>query len=288
MGAVRPPVGPGAGGSSPGASPSLSRRGLLRLGLGLAWGLGWPARAGAAVDTRRGAFTARAAILYGAFRFEGSGVIEEAIDRTAGRYQVRISGRGHEMSTEIESTGALREGRWAPLRFTDRFVVYGRESRLDIAYDHERRQVRYHGRSETFLLRRIRVTDDTVAIPAGMHVDDVVSATLNHAEGRWPPEADGTLATRVVRRQRIPGEAPDEAQRRYRAELVPFTLRVGPDTGGRASAALDLTRFSSWAREDEPARIVFGPDRRPESITAAMILGTSLAIRIDPAPAATS
>jgi hypothetical protein len=74
--------------------------------------------------------------------------------------------------------------------------------------------------------------------------------------------------------------------RRYRAELEPFLIRVAPEANGRATALLDMTRFSSWAREDEPARIVFGADRRPESITASLILGTSLAIRIGPAPAA--
>jgi hypothetical protein len=193
------------------------------------------------------------------------------------------------MTTEIESTGILRQGRWAPLRFTDRFVVYGRESRLEIAYDYDRRLIQYRGRSETFLMRRLRITDDTVQIPAGVHVDDVVSATLNYSESRWPPEADGSLATRVVRRQRRRGETPDDTEQRYRAELVPFTLRVGTDAGSvRTTAALDLTRFSSWAREDEPARIVFGPDRRPETITATLILGTSLAIRIEPGPAAAS
>jgi hypothetical protein len=236
----------------------------------------------AEIDARRGAFTARAALLYGLLRFEGSGIIEEAIDRAAGRYEVRITGRGHEMTTEIESTGILRGGRWAPLRFQDRFVIYGRESRLEISHDHARRLIQYRGRSETFLLRRLRVTDDAVPVPAGVHVDDVVSAALNYAEGRWPPEADGRLVTRVVRRQRSPGEGPDETERRYRAELVPFELRVGADAGGRATAALDLTRFSSWAREEEPARIVFGANRRPETIIATLILGTSLAIRIEP------
>jgi hypothetical protein len=254
----------------------------------LARALGRPPGAAALPDARRGVFTARAALLYGAFRFEESGTIEETIDRAAARYEVRITGRGSEMSTEIESTGILRDGRWAPLRFTDRFVVYGRESRLDIGYDYDRRLVQYRGRSETFLLRRIRVTDDTVPIPAGVHVDDVVSATLNYSEGRWPPEADGTLVTRVVRRQRRRGESPDDALPGYRAELVPFALRVGTDTSGRATAALDLTRFSSWAREDEPARIVFGPGRRPETITATLILGTSLTIRIEPGPAPAS
>ena len=94
--------------------------------------------------------------------------------------------------------------------------------------------------------------------------------------------------TRVVRRQRIPGERPDDAERRYRAELVPFELRVASEANGRATALLDMTRFSSWAREEEPARIVFGADRRPESITATLILGTSLAIKFGPAPVAAS
>jgi hypothetical protein len=201
--------------------------------------------------------------MYGLFRFEESGIIDEAIDRAAGRYEVKITGQGEGMATEIVSTGTLRDGRWAPLRFTDRFVVYGRESRLEIIYDYERRLIRYRGRSETFLLRRIRVTDDTLPLPVGTHVDDVVSATLNHSEDRWPPEANGALVTRVVRRQRGQREGPDDVDGRYRAELVPFELRVGPGAGGRPTALMDLTRFSSWAREDEPARIVFGADRRP-------------------------
>jgi hypothetical protein len=167
-------------------------------------------------------------------------------------------------------------------------VVYGRESRLEITYDYPQRVIHYRGRSETFVLRRIRTTDDTLALPTDVHVDDVVSATLNYADGRWPAEPDGRLVTRVVRRQRIPGERPDDVDRRYRAELVPFELRVTTEAGGRATALLDMTRFSSWAREDEPARIVFGADRRPESITASLILGTSLTIRIAPAPVSAS
>jgi hypothetical protein len=268
-----------------GGPPSLSRRALL--GTALAWAIGRPGRVLGDVDARKGSFTARAQILYGAFRFEESGVIDERIDRAAGSYEVRISGRGHEMTTELESTGTLRDGRWAPLRFTDRFVVYGRESRLEITYDYARRAIQYHGRSETFLLRRVRATDDTVALPAGLHVDDVLSATLNYAEGRWVPEADGRLATHVVRRRRVPGEGPDDAERR-RAEIVPFVLQVGTDAGGRATAALDMTRFSSWAKEDEPARIVFGANRRPETITATLVLGTSVTIRLESALAVAS
>src|SRR5262245_54254278 len=83
--------------------PRLDRRSLL--GMALAWVL-VPARwAAAEIDTRKGAFNARAAILYGALRFEENGVIEESIDRRTGRYEVRITGRGNEMTTDIESTG---------------------------------------------------------------------------------------------------------------------------------------------------------------------------------------
>ena len=92
---------------------------------------------------------------------------------------------------------------------------------------------------------------------------------------------DGRLATHVVRRRRTPGERPDDAERRSRAEIVPFALQVGhgrrrPRHGGAGSDAV-----SSWAREDEPARIVFGTNRRPETITATLMLGTSLTIRIE-------
>ena len=256
--------------------------------MALAWLLAPGRRAAAEIEVKKGAFSANVALLFGALRFEEHGVIEESIDRAAGRYQVRATGSGSEMTTEIESTGVLREGRWAPVRFTDRFVVYGRESKLEVSYDLPNGRIHFQGRSETFFLRRVRETDDTLVVPPGTHVDDVISATLNYVEGRWPAEADGRFLTRIVRRQKAPGERPDDVERRYRAELVPFEMRVGPDTDGRATALLDLTRFSSWAREDQPARIVFGANRRPETITASMILGTSLTIKIGPLPVSAS
>jgi len=49
---------------------------------------------------------------------------------------------------------------------------------------------------------------------------------------------------------------------------------------GRLTAAIDLTRFSSWAREGKPGRIVVGPDRRPESLAAPLMLGTSFGVRL--------
>lgn len=265
-----------------GSGHVIARRALLAGAL--AWVLS-PARgASGAVETQRATFTARVAIMYGLLRFEETGTIEESIDRPAGRYEIHVTGRGDEVSTEIHSAGVLRNGRWTPTRFEDHFAVYGRQARLQITYDHARGTAAYHGRSETFLLRRLRAVDDVVPLPPGVHVDDVISATLNYADGRWPAEPDGSLTTRVVRRQRRPREAPDDVDSVYRAELVPFVLRVSVDAAGKPVAVFDLTRFSTWAREEEPGRIAFGADRRPESISASLILGTSIDIRITGPP----
>lgn len=237
-----------------------------------------------AAEARNGTFEADAALLWGALSFHLTGTIEESVDRAAGHYAVAIRGRGSDITNAVDCTGILREGRWAPRETHSRFLVYGRESRSDVLYDWDRRRIEYRNRSETFFTRRLRVTDDVLAIAGGTHVDDVVSATLNYADGQWPPEPDGSLRTYVVRRHRPTGEGPDDVQRHYRAELVPFVLRVTTDPAtGRPTALFDLTRFSSWARETEPARIVFGAHRRPESITSSLMLGTSVAIRIDSA-----
>jgi hypothetical protein len=257
----------------------MDRRRFLALALGLALA---PVRlARAAPEVRTGTFEADVGILWGALTFHVTGTIQETVDRDAGRYAVAIRGQGEDITNEVDSTGVLREGRWTPQRTRSRFLVHGRESRSEVVYDWSRRIIEYHNRSETFFMRRLRVTDDTVTAPEGMHVDDVISATLNYGDGFWPPQADGSLLTHVVRRQRPAGEGADDVQRRYRAELVPFVLRVTTDPAtGRPMALFDLTRFSSWAKENQPARIVFGPQRRPESISSSMMLGTSVAIRL--------
>ena len=59
-----------------------------------------------------------------------------------------------------------------------------------------------------------------------------------------------------------------------------YTPDPGSDPGAPPSDA--------FTYQVNPARIVFGPHRRPETITASLILGTSLAIRIEPAQAAAS
>jgi hypothetical protein len=214
------------------------------------------------------------------FTLHLAGVMDEVIDRAAGRYDVTIIGEGSRIANRIESHGVLRGGRWAPVRTTSWFQVVGREARTDLLYDYAARTASYRYRGETFLLRRQRVAEDVLSLPAA-HVDDAISAILNYAENRWPVEADGSLYTQLVRRHRPANEGPDDVDKLYRAELVSLVLKVGPDPESHKPTALfDLSPFSSWAREDRPARIVFGPDRRPELITSSLMLGTSVTISL--------
>lgn len=258
----------------------IDRRQFLTLPL--AFLLAPLARAAAAGgEARRGTYTADVGILYDILTFHLDGTLEESIDRAVGRYTVRVAGHGESIANRIESNGMLRNGRWVPLRTASWFQVHGRESRTEITYDWERWTIAYHARAETFLLRRLRVVDDQLSVPDGALVDDAFSATLNYAGGHWSPQADGSLRTQVVRRRRRDGEGADDTAGTYRAELVPFELKVAPDpVTGKATALIDMTRFSSWAQRSRPARIVFGADRRPELITTSLILGTSVTIRL--------
>lgn len=228
------------------------------------------------------------AILYGMFTLKLKGTIDETVDHAAGRYDVKIAGEGGRIANRIDCQGILRDGRWCPLRTTSWFQVVGREARTQLAYDWDARRAEYHYRGETFLLRRLRVVDDVVSLPAA-RVDDAISAILNYAEGRWTPEPDGSLRTRVIRRHRSANEGPDDVADAYRAELLPVLLKIGPDPESRKpTALLDFTGFSSWAREDRPARIVFGADRRPELIASSLILGTTITIELRTAAGAAS
>jgi hypothetical protein len=263
----------------------ITRRQFLTLPLALVLiPLALPLRHGSPESrSSRGAYTVDIGLLYGALTFHLEGTVTETADWAASRYEVRIQGEGDGISNRIRSIGISSSGRWTPLETHSSFSVKGRETQSDVTYDWNQRTVVYHYREDTFFLRRLRVADDVVSIPHGMHLDDSVSATLNYADQRWPPQPDGTFETHVVRRKRPDNERPDDAQKAYRAELVPFGFRVttDPATGGR-TAQFDLTRFSSWARRTRPARITFAPDGRPEQITMEMILGTLVKIELHP------
>lgn len=256
----------------------VNRRYFLTLGL---FALLTPSRLHAQPVVRREGFAADIGILYQLFTFQLRGDVQESVDRVAGRYDVRVDGRGDGIASRIESTGEWRERRWRPLRSASWFQVLGRESRVQVTYDYARRLVEYHARGETFLMRRLRIVDDVVALPVGASIDDAVSASLNFRDGHWVPGADGQLHTLVVRRRRSENEGPDDVAQTYRAEIVPLDLKLEPDPQTRRSSALlDLSRFSSWARESRPARIVFDDERRPALVTGSMILGTSVTIRL--------
>src|SRR5437762_1626648 len=218
----------------------LSRRQFVALVLALVMAPGrLPAAEPAA---RRSGYSVDVGLLYRMLSFHLEGTVEEQVDRAAGRYEVHSSGQGDRIASRVESKGVLRDGRWVPVRAASQFEIYGRQSRTEIAYDHERRSAEYHARGETFLMRRLRVVDDVLKIPEGMHVDDAFSALLNYRDGRWSPDAQGRLLTHVVRRRQSDSEGPDDVASAYRAELAPLELTVAPDPESQKPAAhLDLS-----------------------------------------------
>jgi len=257
----------------------IGRRDFLTLPLAL---LLLPlARASAGTVAYSAPYQVDVRLLYGVLTYHLDETLAESIDRAAGRYDVVMAGAGDGIANRIESSGVLRQGRWAPLRSQSFFSVKGRESRGDVTYDYTAHRIDYHFKGETFFLRRVRVVDDSLAMPDRMLIDDAISATLNYADRLWPAQADGDLLTHIVRRKIASNEAPDDVQEHYRAELAPLKLKVAVDGETRKPIArFDLTRFSSWARQSQPAQITFGADRRPEQLTLPMILGTSVQVSL--------
>ena len=231
------------------------------------------------IDVYTATYSADVGILYDMLTLHLRGHIEETIDRRNGHYRVVATGEGSSIRNRFESSGVLGAGRWKPIRTKSHFDVRGRQSETDVAFDWSKREVRYQAQGETFFLRRVRRVDDILSVPEGVHIDDVMSATLNYADKRWPAEPDGIQRTLVVRRRRAENEGPDDVAAAYRAEIVPFEMKPVRDSSGKSTASFDLSRFSSWAKPSEPARIVFAASRRPEMIATSMILGTSVIIR---------
>jgi hypothetical protein len=262
--------------------PLLSRRTFLTLPLSAL--LTNATRAHAAPQTHAapqivtGRYAADVGILYDLLSLRLEGSIEERLDWVRGEYRVRANGSGQGIANRLESMGILIRGRWAPVQTESWFDVRGRESVTRVGYDWANSQVIYHARAETFFLRRVRTVDDILPMPRGVHIDDVMTATLNFADGRWLPQPDGSHRTLVVRRRRADDEGPDDVATSYRAEIVPFELIVDVDASGKRTARFDLSRFSSWAKPSEPARIIFDSSGRPEVIRTSMILGSSVKI----------
>lgn len=258
----------------------LTRRRFLTLPLAAAIGAAVPAWAANVAAPRRG-YALDVGLLWNLLRFTDRGTINEQVDRAAGTYEITVVGEGSGLiQTRIEAQGIRGSDRWMPRRTRSRFVVRGRESRVDVAYDYDRGLITFRARSETFFLGRERLVDDAVTLPRGLRVDDALSALLNYQEQLWAPDARGIFRTNIVRRERAADERPDDVKSTgYRAELVPFEFRIERD-----AAVFDLTRFSSWATDDAPGRVAFGPDRRPAQLNASLILGTRVTIQFGPPP----
>jgi hypothetical protein len=221
-------------------------------------------------------------VLFNVLTLSMTGTVTQEIDRKAGRYRVTMNGKGIGISTGTEATGLIQDGRFKPLESRSFHVIRGRSNTSVTTYDYARQRAELHAVAYTLLLSRRRQIDDAIALPQDRPVDDLVSAALNFAAGTLDREADGTYYTSVMRRKRAENEGTDDvAPDGYRAELVPLRFRPAPDgPDGRLSALIDITRFSSWARSDQPARVVFAPDRLLESVQSSLILGTTLSVRV--------
>src|SRR5438309_1353820 len=98
-----------------------------------------------------------------------------------------------------------------------------------------------------------------------------------HLEGNFDERVDRGAGRYEVRGA---GQGSGIANR-LESSGVLLDLTVTADPESRAPAALvDFSRFTSWARQNRPARVVFDDERRPTLITGSMILGSSVAIRL--------
>jgi hypothetical protein len=266
------------------SAPAISRRGVL-LGLGsLVLGSTLPFRHAAATPPAARTFDYRVDIsmLYALLRYSVGGSMVEEIDAGAGRYRVLITGSGTGVTTRIEARGLIDHGRYRPLELKSAHSFLGRPSSLSISYDYARGLVDYHAVGHTLLSGRRRQVDDVVALPPGRPVDDAVSAGLNFAAGRLEQDPDGAYRMTVLRRSRPRGEGPDEVTPgAYRVEIVPVRFQIEPDSStGKLIARVDMSGWSSWARADQPARLVFSPERRLESIESHLIWGSAVRMRL--------
>jgi hypothetical protein len=262
----------------------LSRRAVLLLGLGwLVLGSWLPTRRAMAAPPAARNFDYRVEIsmLFDLIRYSVSGTMVEEVDAGAGRYRVLITGSGTGVSSRVEARGLIENGRYRPLELKSAHSMAGRPSSLSITYDYARGLVDYHAVGHTLLRGRRRQVDDVVALPPGQPVDDAISASLNFSAGRLEQGPDGAYRMTVLRRSRPRGEGPDDVTPgAYRVEVVPVRLQVEPDLGtGKLIARVDLSGWSSWARPDQPARLVFTPERRLESIESRLAFGSAVRMR---------
>ena len=266
------------------SEPALSRRAVI-LGLGaLVLGHTLPPRRAAAASAAVRMFGYRVDIsmLFDLLRYSVDGSMVEEVDAGAGRYRVLITGSGTGVSSRIEAQGLIDNGRYRPLELKSAHSFVGRPSSLSITYDYARGLVDYHAFGHTLLSGRRRQVDDVVILPPDQPVDDAVSAGLNFAAGRLDQDPDGAYRMTILRRSRPRGEGPDDVTPgAYKVEVVPVRFQVEPDPDtGKLIARIDMSRWSSWARADQAARLVFTSERRLESIESRLIWGGAVRMRL--------
>ena len=94
---------------------AIDRRQFLTLPLALVLAPLGRAFAGA-VETYRAPYGVDVRLLYGVLTYHVAGTFIQSIDRPGGRYEATVEGEGDGIANRIESSGALRQGRWVPLR----------------------------------------------------------------------------------------------------------------------------------------------------------------------------
>jgi hypothetical protein len=237
-----------------------------------------------ALDDGRSAFTYQLdlSVLFSVWTLSLTGTVVQEIDRRAGKYRVVMEGEGPAITTRTEATGIIRDGRFKPVETRANHHFRGRQNTAVTSFDYARQRAEIHAVTHTLLLGRRRQVDDVLALPPGRHVDDLISAELNFADNTFDRDPDGTYHTWIVRRIRAANEGPDDVvPGSYRAEMVPLRFRPTPDPAtGRLAARIDITRFSSWARPDQPARVTFARDRQLESVQSVLLYGTTLSVRV--------
>src|SRR5262245_29204431 len=227
-------------------------------------------------------FTVDVGVLFDFITFALKGTPIKEIDYSTGQYRITVNGEGDKISVHTDASGVIRQGRFVPVDLHSTSTIRGRPSRLDLRYDLERGTVEYHSVSHTFFLGRRRQVDDVLKLPKDRHVDDLLSAELNFAANKLDRDPDGAYRTYIVRRVKPENEGPDDVSPSgYRAELVPLRFQVAAsETPGRLRALIDITGFSSWARPNQPAQVIFGPDRHLESVQTKLMLGTTFKARL--------